>query len=244
MRYLFWAHPGTAVLYRRHHDILVVDCTYKTNKFKIPLFNIIAVTGFNTVLPVAQCWLSGEKEEDCVWALNMLRLFLIEKDVELSGVVLSDREQACMNAVARVLPEGPSMVCRWHMNTNVEATARKHLGQVTVVDPTTGVRSKENTWETNAVMAAFHEAVDSKTESEFETRAVALKTHSSYLDTNRWKYKTRIVRAWTDRYPHFGFRDTSLVEGTHAKCKEWICSSQGDLFTVFKVFYRGGRSWG
>ncbi|ETL89566.1 hypothetical protein L917_11523 [Phytophthora nicotianae] len=75
LRYLLWAHPCTAKLYRRHHDVLVVDCTYKTNKFKIPLFNIIAVTGFNTVLPVAQCWLPGEKQENYVWALNMMRLF-------------------------------------------------------------------------------------------------------------------------------------------------------------------------
>ncbi|KAE9042983.1 hypothetical protein PR001_g5984 [Phytophthora rubi] len=238
LRYLFWAHPSTAALYRRHYDVLVVDCTYKTNKFKVPLFNIISVTGFNTVLPVAQCWLPGETEGDYVWALNMMRLFWIEKNVDLPGVVLSDREQACMNAVDWVLPEIPTMVCRWHMNTNVEAMARKHLGQVTVVDPVTGVNTKENTWEADAFLAAFHEAVDSKTESEFETRRAALKEHSeylaSYLDINWWKYKERIVRVWTDRYPHFGVRDTSLVEGTHAKCKGWIRSSRGDMYTVFK----------
>ncbi|GMF43374.1 unnamed protein product [Phytophthora fragariaefolia] len=66
LRYRFWAHPSTAALYHRHYDVLVVDCTYKTNKFKVPLFNIIAVTGFNTVLPVAQCRLPGEKEGDYV----------------------------------------------------------------------------------------------------------------------------------------------------------------------------------
>ncbi|KAJ8571599.1 hypothetical protein ON010_g5237 [Phytophthora cinnamomi] len=81
------------------------------------------------------------------------------------------RTAACMNAVDRVLPEMPAMVCRWPMNTNVEVMARKHLGQVTMVDLITGDKTKVTTWETDAFMVTFHKTVDSRTESEFETRS-------------------------------------------------------------------------
>ncbi|ETM42842.1 hypothetical protein L914_11569, partial [Phytophthora nicotianae] len=57
---------------------------------------------------------------------------------------------------------------------------------------------------------------------------------AGYVDTNWWKYKERIVRAWTDRYFHFVVRDTSVVKGTHAKCKSWLRNSRGELYTVFK----------
>jgi len=69
--YLFWAHPGTSAQYRRHPEILGMDCTYKTNKYKLPLLNIVALTGFNTVLLVAQCWLPREREQDYVWARSI-----------------------------------------------------------------------------------------------------------------------------------------------------------------------------
>ncbi|ETP06268.1 hypothetical protein F441_17299, partial [Phytophthora nicotianae CJ01A1] len=68
LTHLIWAHPDTTELFKLHHDVLVADYTYKTNKHRILLLNIIVVTGANTVLPVAQCWLPGEKEEDFVWA--------------------------------------------------------------------------------------------------------------------------------------------------------------------------------
>ncbi|ETN11039.1 hypothetical protein PPTG_10049 [Phytophthora nicotianae INRA-310] len=61
--YLFWAHPGTLEQYRLHCDVAGMDCTYKTNKYKLPLLNIITMTGFNTVLPVAQCWLPRGREK-------------------------------------------------------------------------------------------------------------------------------------------------------------------------------------
>ncbi|KAG2977030.1 hypothetical protein PC119_g22021 [Phytophthora cactorum] len=69
------------------------------------------------------CWLPGEKEGDYVWALNMLRLRMIENDVPCPKVILTDRELACMNALDRGFPDTPSMVWRWHMNKNVESMA-------------------------------------------------------------------------------------------------------------------------
>lgn len=40
---------------------------------------------------------------------------------------------------------------------------------------------------------------------------------STYLKRHWWPYKHMAVRCWTDKYTHFGYYDTSLVVGTHAK---------------------------
>eukprot|EP00644_Phytophthora_capsici_P006364 jgi/Phyca11/130456/e_gw1.94.83.1 len=86
-------------------------------------------------------------------------------------------------------------------------------------------------------MAKYYEALTSESEFEFEKHCTSLRELSSvtadYLDRTWWKYKTRIVKYWTDQYPHFGCHDTSTVEGTHAKIKRWIETSKGDLLTVF-----------
>ncbi|ETP51723.1 hypothetical protein F442_03181 [Phytophthora nicotianae P10297] len=40
LRYLLWSHPGALELAKDYLDVLVLDCTYKTNKYKYPLLNI------------------------------------------------------------------------------------------------------------------------------------------------------------------------------------------------------------
>ncbi|OWZ13674.1 hypothetical protein PHMEG_00012954 [Phytophthora megakarya] len=86
-------------------------------------------------------------------------------------------------------------------------------------------------------MDAFYDAIDTKTEEEFDLKRVVSQNLSrpltDYLDNHWFKYKTRIVRAWTDRYRHFGIRDTSFVEGAHAKCKIWLRGCGGDIYKVF-----------
>ncbi|KAG2904872.1 hypothetical protein PC116_g9631 [Phytophthora cactorum] len=235
---LIWAHPATTELFKLHHDVLVADCTYKTNKHRLPLLNSIAITGTNTVLPVAQCWLPGEKEEDFVWVFTMLRLIMIENDIDPPHVILTDRDLACLNSLDCVFPDVLSMICRWHMNKNAESMARKHLGQVDVENPAPGQPKKENSWQTNLFMATFYKAVDAISEEEFEEKRKLLawksKMISAYLDLHWWKYKSRVVRYCTNKYTHYGVRDTSTVEGTHAKIKAKLKTSQGDLYTVFK----------
>lgn len=41
LRYLMWAHPDTTLLAWRFMDIMVMDCTYNTNMFLMPLLNVL-----------------------------------------------------------------------------------------------------------------------------------------------------------------------------------------------------------
>jgi len=86
------------------------------------------------------------------------------------SVIITDRNLACMNAIAREFPAVPSTVCRWHMKRNVLAKARLELGQVLVDNPAPNRDKYENTAETDAFMAAYHEAANSTSEPEFEQR--------------------------------------------------------------------------
>jgi hypothetical protein len=235
---LAWAHPLTAKLFKENADIVVMDCTYKTNRFDLPLLNVIAITGMNTVLPVFQAWLPGEAEPDFVWALNMLRLLMIENDVPLARIILTDRDLACMKALCQVFPGIPIMVCRWHMVKNVESRVRQELGQARVENPAPGQPAYQNSLAADKYMTAFYKAVDSDTEASFETNCTELRemnaTLAAYLQLHWWKYKTQIVECWTNAYMHFGVRDTSTVEGTHAIIKSRLLSSKGDLYSVFQ----------
>lgn len=238
LRYLFWSHPGIKKFYTWNSHVLILDCTYKTNVYDLPLLNIIAMTNMNTVLPIAQCWLPGEKEEDFVWALDQLKCMMESYGISEPSIILTDRALACMNALDVKFPDVPSLVCRWHMNRNVLAKTRTIFGQVEIVSPAPGQDKYENTVATDQFMQLYYDCVASSTEAEFDERCNAIRSASvemaDYLDLHWWKYKEKLVKCWTCRYLHFGYRDTSPVEGTHAKCKRWLESSRGDLLTAFE----------
>jgi len=53
--HLFFAHPKSIELFNRYPHVLLLDCTYKTNKFKLLLLNIVGITCLNTTFHVAFC---------------------------------------------------------------------------------------------------------------------------------------------------------------------------------------------
>ncbi|KUF93665.1 hypothetical protein AM588_10007297 [Phytophthora nicotianae] len=233
LKYLLWAHPATASLYKVNSDILVMDCTYKSNKFDLPLLNVISLTGMDTVIPVCQAWIPGEKKQDYTWALNMLRLLILEYDVPEPRIISHDRDQALMNPLALVFSDVPTILCRWHMNKNVLSKVREVLGKVAVENPAPGQSKYSNSLATDKFMALFYRTIDLETEEDFRANKAALAESNAqlaaYLSEHWWKYEDKIVKVRTNRFMHFGVRDTSTVEGTHAQCKRWIKSTRGDL---------------
>ncbi|OWZ17312.1 hypothetical protein PHMEG_0008758 [Phytophthora megakarya] len=161
-----------------------------------------------------------------------------EYEVPWPSGILTDRDQACMNALEVMFPGVPSMVCRWHMNRNVLAKASTVLGQVEIQNPMPGQDKCENSVATDQFIELYHAAVSAETEADCDEKCTIIRLYNAemanYMDKHWWKYKTKIVRCWTNQYLHFGYRDTSPVEGTHAKCKKWLESSRGNYLNGLK----------
>lgn len=47
---LFFAFIPNVEIFKMNHDILVMDCTYRTNRFKMSLLNIVGVSRMNSTL--------------------------------------------------------------------------------------------------------------------------------------------------------------------------------------------------
>ncbi|KAI9913718.1 hypothetical protein PsorP6_005618 [Peronosclerospora sorghi] len=50
--------------------VFIMDSTYKTNRYKLPLLNIVGVMPTNQTVSVAYAFLSEESEDDYAWALR------------------------------------------------------------------------------------------------------------------------------------------------------------------------------
>ncbi|EXU94820.1 MULE transposase domain protein [Metarhizium robertsii] len=90
-----------------------LDCIYKTNKYKMPLLDIVG-DACQRSFCVAFAFLSGEDERDYIWALDRLRSIYELCGARLPSVILTDRCLACMNAVShsRCFPAAKSLWVR------------------------------------------------------------------------------------------------------------------------------------
>lgn len=231
LRYLFWFHPG--ILQFWNSNVLIIAYTYKNNLYDLPLLNVIAMTNMNTVLPIAQSWLPGEKE-DFIWAIQQLQAMMESYEIAWPSVILTDRDLACMNAIGGLFPGEPSLVCRWHMNRNVLAKTRTILGQVEISNSASGQNRFENTVATHQFMDLYYDDVTSPAEADFKTRCAAIRSPNveltDYLDKYWWKYKTKLVRCWTSQYLHLSI-EIRLQSKAHNRSandgwnrREVICS--------------------
>nr|GEV76541.1 protein FAR1-related sequence 5 [Tanacetum cinerariifolium] len=97
----FIAHPLSIKLARLVSDVFVMDCTYKTNKYKMPLLDIIGVSSFNTSFYYGFSFLKNEDEDSYEWELNAFKKIL--GDNNQPSVIITDRELALMNGIKRRL---------------------------------------------------------------------------------------------------------------------------------------------
>lgn len=100
---LFWCKKESIDLFVCFPQVLLVDCTYKTNKYKLPLFEMIGVTSIDKSFNVAYAFLSHEREENYVWALERLYSLLLPN--RLPRVFVTDCEMALINGIKRIFPQ-------------------------------------------------------------------------------------------------------------------------------------------
>ncbi|XP_050889945.1 uncharacterized protein LOC127095276 [Lathyrus oleraceus] len=116
VRDTFWAHPESIKLFNTFLTVLVIDSTYKTNKYRLPLLEIVGVTSMEKTFSVGFVFLESEKEVNVTWASEMCKN-LLKNQENMPNVIVTGRDTALMNSVAKVFP--------------TSYTLHRHLGNIT-----------------------------------------------------------------------------------------------------------------
>ena len=122
IQYLFFAHRKQIELLLANPDVLLMDCTYRTNKYKLPLLHILGCTNLQTFFSAGFCFLRNETQADYHWAISN---FFLKTGVPQPHVFISDQEDALKQAAHTLLPEVPQLLCVWHINKNVQTRAQQ-----------------------------------------------------------------------------------------------------------------------
>ncbi|KAG5544831.1 hypothetical protein RHGRI_017326 [Rhododendron griersonianum] len=220
--HLFFAHPSSIALTKSYPYVFVMDCTYKTNKYKMPLLDIVGVSSFNGSFYSCFAFMQKEEEGDYVWALERFKTILGPD--QQPSVILSDRELALMNAIEVVFPGTTNILCVWHIEKNVLSKCKPKF-------------EREQDWET--FLSDWTNLVESPDESCFNKawqRLQVVYKEKEYVCNyikNTWlPFKEKFVKAWTGNHLHFGNHVTSRAEGAHAMLKRYLTVSTGNFHEV------------
>ncbi|KAL5127192.1 hypothetical protein HKD37_14G039656 [Glycine soja] len=99
---MLYSHPDVVKLTNYCNLVFLIDSTYKTNEYKLLLFDIVALQHF--------------------------RGLFMRVDA-LLGVIVTDRDLSLMNAVKTIFPNTTNLLCRFHIDKNVKAKC-KTLGSL------------------------------------------------------------------------------------------------------------------
>ncbi|KAG6989701.1 PKS-NRPS hybrid synthetase [Fusarium oxysporum f. sp. conglutinans] len=233
---IFFAHPDSVAYLQSNPDVLLLDCTYKTNKHAMPLLDMVGVDSCQRSFCIAFAFLSGESEEDYSWALHHLKSLYHH---ELPSVVLTDRCLAAINATATWFPSSKALLCLWHVN---KAILQYCQPDFVLKSGDTSGRVEDEKWD--EFYGFWHTIVDSPTEEIFRERLAKfeLKYAKRYPRAVGYiklywlePHKERIIKAWVDKYLHFGNVATSRAEGIHSLIKSYIKTSTFDLFDSWQA---------
>lgn len=68
--FFMFAHLESIKYANLYNRVFVLDCTYKTNRYRMPLLHIISVSPSNSTFSVAFCFMQNEQEESYIWTLK------------------------------------------------------------------------------------------------------------------------------------------------------------------------------
>ncbi len=141
----------------RFGTVLTMDCTYKTNRFKMPLLHIVSFACIGATFTSAIVFLNAETIKDYEWALNTYKGFMGNY---LPLAIVTDRELALMRTTEIAFPVAHKMLSRWHICKNVMA---KHWTGFTEEDRQT-------------FMTLFSGVMRAGTEDELQEKLVQIQT--------------------------------------------------------------------
>ena len=226
LTHLFFIEKNTADILRKNSEVLLMDCTYKTNKYKLPLLVIVGHTALGTTFYVGFAFLANEREADYQWVLQALHTYLTEMSISFPTVVVTDRDLALINALATVFPLVSHLLCVWHVNKNVLAYCKPSF--VT-----------KEAWD--KFYAAWQTVVYANTSEIFDSTWSKLQNDYivEYLDVvdylnDTWirPFVRQLVRFHTNKVRHFFTSTTSRSEGANRVLKQQLGFSTGDLKLV------------
>ncbi|XP_051210987.1 protein FAR1-RELATED SEQUENCE 7-like [Lolium perenne] len=123
LKRLFWADADACLSMALIdiHDVVVVDTTFRTNKYSVPFVPFVGLNHHRRPVVLGCGVVTDQSPDSFAW---LMRAFMRSTGQESPKSVITDGSDAVVHAVETVLPLSNHRMCSWQ----VEQGIREHLG--------------------------------------------------------------------------------------------------------------------
>ena len=264
---LFFATTKSRELLRRYPYVLIMDCTYKTNVFNMPLMDIIGVSPLNRLYFVGMCFIRSETTTSFLFPLRQIRTLYDRFRLPYPGAIFTDKDDGLRRALLLTFPDSRRLLCLWHINNHIkggfssafkveiaaELEEREQHQQHSQADAARRRREREDFQakrhkeKKDALMGHWMRVVNSWDEEGYrraweDFRAeYAPEVYSDLIDyvEEEWlSVRSSFVKAFTKHIRHFEQNTTSKAEAAHSAIKRSLTHSQGNMFETVREIER------
>jgi MULE transposase domain len=208
---------------RRNGQVLLMDTTFKTNRFGWPLLLICGVDEHFQSTLLAVALVDHQTTESFVWALEQMKAAVGEETWAQVASMFSDGDAAMDAAVSLVLPCARHLRCRFHLESNLRTALHPLLPIIQVEEFITA-------WKEVIYLAREDDYVAAKEKLERDFPLAM-----PYLQRYHWVNERSFAECYILDVLTFGLRSTARVESWNALLKGALqVNSSSSLAILFE----------
>ncbi len=99
MSHLFFSRRSSQIILKINYEILIMNCIYKINKYKMLLMIIFDQIALHKIFYVAFCFMTKEKQNDYVWIMKQLKALYKKLKLSDSTIFVIDMKRDKISAI-------------------------------------------------------------------------------------------------------------------------------------------------
>jgi hypothetical protein len=125
--HLFFSKESSQSLLKKNFEILIMNCIYKSNKYKMSLLIISDQTTLHINFYVTFCFMTQKTIADYFWVLNQLKALYNQLKILNSITIVIDMKRDLMQAISVIFSDTNHLFCLWHININVVVNCKRNF---------------------------------------------------------------------------------------------------------------------
>lgn len=240
-----------------------MDCTCKTNRYGLPLLDVVGFAATGSTFHLAFAFMRDEKDHTYKAMLGCLLEAYEALGLAAPRSILTDKEAALLTAIEFIFPDTKHITCTWHINMNIlkkprplladqvaqarrEARGDNSSYRLTPAEAQEDREKAEEGWKKmlqrwNRVVYAVTFEEKDRQWSDFKERYtpplfLPLLEHiqKEWIDD----CQEHFLHCYTSQYLHLNELATSRTESAHWLLKSSLHASNNDLLVVLRSFTR------
>jgi hypothetical protein len=123
--HFFFNKESFRSILKKNHEILIMNATYKINRYKMSFLIISEQTTLNITFHVAFCFMTQKTSANYIWILRQLKAIYLKLKLNSSVVIITNMRKNLMRVINLIFSDANHLLCLWHININVVAYCKR-----------------------------------------------------------------------------------------------------------------------